>query len=252
MAVSEAFFAKPKKLEEKMMPPKERVLTLPEKVSSERIDGDLRKEFVAAQDREGSSFRSMNDPDMLPSIFEEDMDAFIAAQKALEQAMRKDSDISTESKRLVTEPDVETPAQAELRTRGTDARIGENKMPLTDENWRAAQRALGVSTGTAETPLDVTDSSFDLQKGLDVSETEQEHTQVYTQKEYKEARKLLDAQEALYTKLGIQIMTLKDSLDGEMSDDERLAVVKKMAEYSERADRIEVFLIKAREALGQK
>lgn len=251
MAVSEAFFVKPKKLEEKMMPPKERVLTLPEKVSSERIDGDLRKEFVAAEDREGSSFRSMNDPDMLPSIFEEDMDAFIAAQKALEQAMRKDSDISTESKRLVTEPDVETPAQAELRTRGTDARIGENKMPLTDENWRAAQRALGVSTGTAETPLDVTDSSFDLKQGLQVSEAETQDGSISVM-ERDRAEELLHTQEAQYVQLQTDMMGLRMVLDGEMSDEERAVKTQKLAEYTMRANRIDAFLNKARRALKEK
>lgn len=251
MAVSEAIFAKPQKLDEKIMPPKERVLTLPEKVSSKRISDDTHEIFVAAEDEERASFRAANDPDILPSVSEADMDAFIAAQKALEQAMRKDSDISTEPKRLVTEPDVETPAQAELRILGTDARIGGNKMPLTDRNWKAAQKALGVSTGTAETPLDVTDSSFDLKQGLQVSEAETQDGSISVM-ERDRAEELLHAQEAQYVQLQTDIMGLRMVLDGEMSDEERAAKTQKLAEYTMRADRIDAFLTKARRTLKEK
>lgn len=250
MAVSEAFFAKPEKLEEKIVPPKEKVLTLPQEAASERIKGDLREVFVAAEDEERASFRAANDPDMLPSVSEEDMDAFMAAQKALEKAMSQHADTSLESERLVTEPDIETPEQAELRTRGTEARIGDKKMPLTDENWQAAQRALGVSTGTAETPLDVTDSSFDLGRGLSVSETEHQTGDLDTKRDC--AEELLHAQEAQYIQLKTDIMGLQMALDGEMSDEERAAQTKKLAEYSKRADHIDAFLTKARAALQKR
>ncbi len=252
MAVSEAFFAKPRKLEEETLLSKERVLGLPERAASERISGDLREVFVAAEDEERASFRAANDPDILPSVSEADMDAFIEAQKALERAMSKDVDTSLESKRLVTELDIETPEQAELRTRGTEARIGDKKIPLTDENWKAAQRALGVSTGTAETPLDVTDSSFDLNKGLAVTETEREGAQVLSDKGLDQAEKLLHGQEAQYIQLKTDIMGLQMALDGEMSDEERTAQTKKLAEYSKRADRIDTFLTKARAALQKR
>lgn len=251
MAVSEAFFAKPKKPEE-ILPPKGRILTLPQEAASERISGDLREVFVAAEDEERASFRAANDPDILPSVSEADMDAFIAAQKALEEAMSKDVNISLEPERLVAESDIETPEQAELRTRGSEARIGGKKMPLTDENWKAAQRALGVSTGTAETPLDVTDSSFDLNKGLAVTETEREGAQVLSDKELDQAEKLLHGQEAQYIQLKTDIMGLQMALDGEMSEEERAAQTKKLAEYSKRADHIDAFLTKARAALQKR
>lgn len=215
MAVSEAFFAKLKKPEEKMPVPQERVLTLPQEAASERISGDLREVFVAAEDEERASFRAANDPDILPSVSEADMDAFIAAQKVLEKAMSKDVDASLEPERLVTEPDIETQEQAELRTRGTAA-----KMPLTDRNWKAAQIALGVSTGSAESPLDVTDSSLDLNKGLSVAEIGHEHDQ---------ATKILEDQKEKHDQLQAAMIGIQIALDGEMSEEERAAQTKKIS-----------------------